>query len=116
MVLLKVFRPLKACQKTFHGPTLNDASFSSISAVVTTATLQRLMLRNEYLDIDITYNGMTSLQNFTKFCWLVANLVWGTYRRTVRQKRIILKASPFFKKKLAKKIYTLNKIMEFWTE
>jgi hypothetical protein len=47
MILLKVVHPLKIYQYTqCHGPTLNGASFASISEVWTSAILEWLKVRD----------------------------------------------------------------------
>jgi hypothetical protein len=47
IILLKVVHPLKIYQYTkFHGPTLTGASFASTSAVLTSAILEWLKVRD----------------------------------------------------------------------
>jgi hypothetical protein len=81
MVLLKVVHPLKK----FHGPTLTGASFASTSEFWTPAILECIRYGIKMYGVEVSFNGMTSLQNFIKIYQLVQKLLGGGGGGTRRQ-------------------------------
>jgi hypothetical protein len=65
MVLLKGVHPLKISQHTqFRGPTLTGASLASTTNVCHFGMVEAMELKK--YSVEVTFNGMTSLQNFIK--------------------------------------------------